>query len=117
MRHHEDEPGTPDKLTPTFTVQSELRESSLAAKAAGELDMAAAFKLESELDPLLSGGDVRTVDLDLGDVRFVDSAGLGALLAIRERASQLGIELAISRVSDPVHRLLWLTGNTQELRD
>jgi anti-anti-sigma regulatory factor len=39
-------------------------------------------------------------------VRFVDSAGLGVLLAIRERAVGLGIELTISRAPHPGERLL-----------
>jgi anti-anti-sigma factor len=87
-----------------------LREASLEVVVAGDLDMAAAFKLESRLDPLLAERDVRALVLDLADVGFVDSAGLGALLSIRERAHQLGIGMAISRSSDPIQRILDLTG-------
>jgi anti-anti-sigma factor len=72
--------------------------------------MAAAFQLETRLDALLGAGDVRAVQLDLAQVGLVDSAGLGALLAVRERANQMGIDLAITRVSDRVRRILDLTG-------
>jgi anti-anti-sigma factor len=72
--------------------------------------MTAAFQLESGVDPLLDDEAVDSVQLDLSEVGFVDSAGLGALLALRERAQDRGIELGITRVSDPVRRLLELTG-------
>ena len=48
--------------------------------------------------------------MDLAEVGFIDSAGVGALVATRERAQQLGIDLTIKRVSDRVRRILYLTG-------
>ena len=51
--------------------------------------------------------------LDLAGVGIADSAGLGALLSIRERADQLGIALAISRASDSVQRILDLAGGSE----
>jgi anti-anti-sigma factor len=77
---------------------------------AGNLDMAAAFQFETRIDALLAAAGVQTVRLDLAQVGFVDSAGLGALLAVRDRANQLGINLAITPVSDRVRRILELTG-------
>jgi anti-anti-sigma factor len=98
-----------------FAVSSQVHEGSLGVVVSGELDMAAAFKLESRVDPLLDAEDVKTVELDLAGVGFVDSAGLGALLSLRERAHQNGIPLAITRASDPVRRLLELTGSDSVL--
>jgi anti-anti-sigma factor len=95
---------------PSFSLHTERHDASLEVVAAGELDMAAAFKLESGVDPLLEDEAVDSVQLDLSDVGFVDSAGLGALLALRERAQDRGIALEIARASDPVRRLLELTG-------
>jgi anti-anti-sigma factor len=93
-----------------FNLRTQRRDTSLEVVAEGELDMAAAFKLESGVDQLLEEEAVDSVQLDLSEVGFVDSAGLGALLALRERAQDRGIALAISRASDPVRRLLDLTG-------
>lgn len=98
-----------------FTLRSRLREQSLEVAFGGELDMAAAFKLEPAIEQLLASQEVRALVLDLADLAFVDSAGLGAILAIRERTHQDGIGLAITRPSDPVRRLLVLTGNGQLL--
>ena len=91
-------------------LRSEARGETLDVAISGELDMAAAFKLETHLDALLAAPDTQAVVLDLAEVTFIDSAGVGALLAVRERAQQLGIELAISRVSGRVQRVLDATG-------
>jgi anti-sigma B factor antagonist len=95
---------------PDFSLRMQRRDTSLEVVAEGELDMAAAFKLESGVDRLLEDDSVEAVTLDLSEVGFVDSAGLGALLALRERAQDRGIALEIAAVSEPVRRLLDLTG-------
>jgi anti-anti-sigma factor len=97
-------------ISPLAAVRSELRDGRLQVVVTGALDMAAAFRFESALEALLVAGDAESVVLDLGQVTFVDSAGLGALLSIRERASQLGIELTAARVSASVRRILEVTG-------
>jgi anti-anti-sigma factor len=76
----------------------------------GELDMAATFKLESELERLLAGEKVRRLVFDLAGLTFVDSAGLGALLAIRDRAGDLGVEMVLKNLSAPVRRILDSSG-------
>jgi anti-anti-sigma factor len=95
-----------------FTLRTEARGETHEMILTGELDMGAAFKLESAFDALTGGGAVRSVALDLAAVTLVDSAGIGALLSIRERAADLGIELALTRVSDPVRRIFDVTGVT-----
>ena len=99
-----------------FRVRPEVRDASLEVAVAGELDMAAAFKLESAVEPALAAGEVTEVVVDLADVRFVDSAGIGALLSIRERAQQQGIDVSFTRASGPVRRILGLTGLQDVLR-
>jgi anti-sigma B factor antagonist len=89
-----------------LTLRSTVRESSLDVALAGELDMAAAFGLESELERLIESPGIDDVVLDLAEVSFVDSAGLGALLSIREQATRVGTDLRIDRMSEPVRRIL-----------
>lgn len=91
-------------------LREDLHDATLELAVAGDLDMAAAFELETRLDAFLRRGDVSAVVMDLVQVGFIDSAGLGALVAIRERAQQLGIGLTIPRVSDRVRRILEMTG-------
>jgi anti-anti-sigma factor len=77
---------------------------------AGDLDMVATFNLEPEVDRLLAERGVRRLILNLADVGFIDSAGVGALVSIRERTEQLGVELILANVSRPVHRVLEIAG-------
>jgi anti-anti-sigma factor len=92
-------------------MRSAVRDAStIEVVLAGELDMAAAFKLEPELERLLAAPGIRAVVLDLADVGLIDSAGLGSLLAIKERAAQLEIGVQITSASETVRRILDLTG-------
>lgn len=78
----------------------------------GDFDMVATFKLEPEVDRLLAEPRVRHLVLDLAETRFIDSAGVGTLLSIRERTEQLGVELILANVPDPVQRVLDATGTS-----
>jgi anti-anti-sigma factor len=99
-----------------FRMRSAVSDSStIDAVLAGELDMAAAFKLEPELERLLATPGVRALVLDLAAVGFIDSAGLGALLSIKDRATQLGIGFRIASASESVRRILELTGTRSVL--
>jgi stage II sporulation protein AA (anti-sigma F factor antagonist) len=109
-----------DRKTPStsrFQLVSRSDQDSLELVLAGELDMTATFKIEPEVDRLLSEQQVRRLVMDVADVHFVDSAGLGALLSIRERTKQLGIEMTLVNVSDPVQRILDLSGTGTVLKD
>ena len=88
------------------SLRADVRESTLELPVAGDLDMPAAFELETLLDAHLRARDVNAGVMDLTEVGFIDSAGVGALVAVRERAQQLGIDLTITRVSDRVRRIL-----------
>ena len=76
----------------------------------GDLDMSATFRLEPALDRLLSSSQVGEVVLDLGDVNFVDSSGLGLLLATYERSREAGTAMAIVGPSPEVQRVFRLAG-------
>jgi anti-sigma B factor antagonist len=93
-----------------FELVSRQEGDRLAVRLAGDLDMAATFRLEPEVDRLLAGDEVRRLTIDLAQIRFMDSAGLGALLSIRERAEGLGIEMTLANPSRPVRRILEVTG-------
>jgi anti-anti-sigma factor len=76
----------------------------------GELDMQATFRLEPALDRLLEAGDVREVVLDLRDVRFVDSSGLGLLMDTYDRSRGAETDIAIVRGRPEVQRVFELAG-------
>src|SRR5215207_9614319 len=95
-------------VPPGLAIVARHHGESLDVALVGELEMAATFKLESELERVLARHEVRRVVFDLVDLTFVDSAGLGALLAIRDRTHDLGIEMLLVNPSEPVGRILEL---------
>src|SRR5215217_6667302 len=103
--------------TDRFDLVARREEDSLELSLKGDLDMAATFKVEPEVERLVAGDDVRRLVLDVGGVGFIDSAGLGALLSIRDRTNQLGIEMSLVNVPEPVRRILDLSGTRVLLTD
>jgi len=79
-------------------------------RLAGELDVEKADELRAKLDEALSGPGVTTVLVDLGAVEFVDSTGLGALMAAYNRATAAGQVLRAVDIPTRVERLFAITG-------
>lgn len=83
--------------------------------AAGELDLYTAPRLRDEVLATLEGGATQ-IALDLHDVGFIDSTGLGILVAclkrVRERDGRL---VVIAPETSPLRRLLALTGLAEAL--
>ena len=102
-------------MTRDLALDYEIRGTTAELALNGDLDMAAAFRLEPEIDRLMALPGIDALVLDVGGIEFVDSTGLSALLAIRERAKQLGIEFTLARPSEAVRRILALTGTRSTL--
>lgn len=77
--------------------------------------MPTTFRLEPELERLSRAGDVSALVIDLEGVGFMDSSGLGLLLATQQRLRAEGIRLLVANPSRSVRRVLEFTGVTDEL--
>lgn len=75
----------------------------------GELDMAARFQAEQALDKLLAT-PVEQLVVDLGEVTFVDSTGMGLVLDVDDRSRAEGFKLRLLRGPDEVQRVFELAG-------
>jgi anti-sigma B factor antagonist len=80
----------------------------------GELDLSNVAVLESELGRLLAS-DLQTVVVDLADLEFIDSIGLGCLLTATRRSRADGDRLRMLGATGDVDRVLKLTGLDQTL--
>lgn len=81
----------------------------------GRLNMVAAPGLKSTLDRLVTDGSTRLV-VDLSRTPFIDSSGLGALVAGLKRARQVGGDLRIAAPNDQVRTVLGLTNLDRVLK-
>ena len=75
----------------------------------GELDAYTAPGLEEHVAALLDGA-VKQLVLDLSPTAFLDSSGLRALLTVHRRVEAIGGRLTFRDPSEPVLRLLEITG-------
>ena len=79
----------------------------------GEVDVASAPRLRELLDGLVAG-DVRRIVLDCQGLEFLDSSGIGLLVATRKRMGDGG-ELVIDSAPAHVRKVLEITGVADEL--
>ena len=75
----------------------------------GELDVVSAPKLEQCLDEILGQPHARVM-LDLGGLRFVDSAGVSVLIKAKQRAESSGRTLLLRRPTEQLERVFAQVG-------
>ena len=75
----------------------------------GDLDNLSVPVLREMVDALYEGACF-VIRLDLDDLTFIDSSGLGALVSIWRRCQGEGGQATVVRTSESVRRLLEMTG-------
>ena len=80
----------------------------------GELDLASFPVLEEAIDSIGDSAPELVV-LDLGELEFMDVAGMRAVLRADERLRERGKRLAVARPGYGTRRLLTLTGQDSVL--
>jgi anti-sigma B factor antagonist len=93
----------------TFSIDERTRGDGAELALSGDLDMSATFVLEPVLDRVLADAPGELV-LDLGEVPFLDSSGLGLLIATHERAERAGVDLAIASAGPEIQRVFQVAG-------
>lgn len=81
----------------------------------GRLNMIAARRMKELLSELVSSG-VHRIVMDMGETSFLDSSGLGALIAGLKSARQAGGDLRLARPTEAVQVVLELTNMNSVLR-
>ncbi len=93
-----------------MVVSTQKKGETLYCALEGELDHHAAEKVRQELDKLLRDGSVRNMVLDLSQVNFMDSSGIGVLLGRYKTLQKRGGRLALAHVKPAVDRILEMSG-------
>ena len=89
-------------------IHSEVEGDTLRLTLAGEFHRASldAFRAAVEHTAI----PWERLALDMRDIVFMDSSGLHELVRLNDRAHALGLAVTLVRPSEPVKRLLELTG-------
>ena len=92
-----------------FKVHSEARDGAVVVVASGEIDLATSPQLRDALTA--PDAQASTVVLDLRQVTFIDSSGLGVIVGQQKRSQEDGHQfvVAVDRAS-AVQRILDLSG-------
>ena len=90
-------------------VEARLDDGMGVVTARGEIDLAGAPRLREALSDVLTAGCTRLV-MDLREVTFIDSTGLGVIVGASKKAAGLHGALRIVCDDKRVLRLLAITG-------
>lgn len=99
-------------MTEDRSVSFDDSGSVLTVTCTGELDLTAEQDLVASVTAAVERSSATAVVVELGDVTFLDSSGLRALLTCREHALERNLTFSIGGCSDAVQRLLEVAGVT-----
>jgi anti-sigma B factor antagonist len=92
-----------------LTVQVDELDGWAVARVYGDVDVATAPRLRERLVALVTKGQPRIV-LDLDEVGFLDSTGLGVIIGVLKRTRTHGGDLRLVATNDRLVSLFELTG-------
>jgi anti-sigma B factor antagonist len=97
-----------------FDIQVHERDGWVVLAPIGEVDLASAPRLRQAALAAAPVGPLQLI-IDLGGVDFLDSMGIGVLVALHKRAVAGGGAVRLTRPAPHVRRLLELVGLTRVL--
>ncbi|HEX5097295.1 MAG TPA: STAS domain-containing protein, partial [Acidimicrobiia bacterium] len=106
-----DEQANPPVAGPDLVVTTDKQGARVVLSISGELDAYTAPGLEDQIARLMTEGTSDIV-LDLSQTEFLDSSGLRAILTAQRKLTEQHGKLTLRAPSEPVTRLLEITGLT-----
>ncbi len=94
------------------TITLEEQVDALHVRASGEIDYAVRPDLDDVVRAVADLNRVVHIDVDLGEVTFLDSVGVAFLLRLHKIAVRSGHDLAVTGVHPRVLKVLQITGTT-----
>ncbi len=85
-------------------------DGSVVLELSGELDYATVGQLEAAVRDASIGALVPSIIIDCARLTFVDSTGVGTLVAVHRRARDIGVALVLINPSPFLRDLLAITG-------
>lgn len=93
----------------------EEREGVAVLAPRGEIDVSQALVFRDALGTLLDGANSRVL-VDLREVRFIDSSGVGILVTAHRKALEVGGAFGLAGPGESVRRTLQLTRTDRLLK-
>jgi stage II sporulation protein AA (anti-sigma F factor antagonist) len=97
-------------MTLSLEVELTAKEQVLIIRLVGELDHHTAEKLRHQVEEKIESNGIRHILLNLEDLSFMDSSGLGVILGRYKQITQLGGKMIVCAISPSIYRLFELSG-------
>ena len=91
-------------------IKTESKKDFLIVRLRGELDMDAVSKFRNRVIELMEEKKLNNLLLDMAEVQFIDSTGIGVLLGRYREIKSQGGELVLINLDKNIRRLLKLSG-------
>lgn len=88
----------------------EVKKNVLIVRLEGEIDHHEAKHLRNSWQEQMSNKDIQHMIVNVEKVSFMDSSGIGVLLGRYKEVVQLGGEMVICSITDPIQRIFDLSG-------
>ncbi|HET7521689.1 MAG TPA: anti-sigma F factor antagonist, partial [Bacillales bacterium] len=97
-------------------IDLEIKDSVLCIRLEGELDHHTSAELREQVEAALDQGDIRHIVLNLEQLKFMDSSGLGVILGRYKRIKNIGGEMVVCAISPSIKRLFEMSGMFKIIR-
>ncbi|MFD2168863.1 anti-sigma F factor antagonist [Tumebacillus lipolyticus] len=97
-------------------ISTEVQGVTLIVRMAGELDHHTAEMVRRQVESELDRSATENLILNLEQLSFMDSSGLGVILGRYKRVTQAGGRMALCSVNDQLKKLFELSGMLKILR-
>lgn len=94
----------------SLQIDLTTKDQVLIIRLVGELDHHTAEKVRQQVEQKIEVNSVRHILLNLEELTFMDSSGLGVILGRYKQITQLGGKMIICAISPSIYRLFELSG-------
>ena len=94
----------------SLNINIEIKQDVLCIRLSGELDHHTADELREKATNAIERNDIRHIVLNLEDLSFMDSSGLGVILGRYKQIKQVHGEMVVCAISPAIQRLFDMSG-------
>ncbi len=91
-------------------LKSRLYNGTMYVLLCGELDEHSATHIREEMDKAFSSGIFKQIIIDLSELEFMDSTGVGVLIGRYKKMKERGIPIYICNPSTHAEKIFKMTG-------
>lgn len=94
----------------SLAIELDVKEAVLCIRLSGELDHHTAEELRIKVTETLTANPIKHILLNLENLAFMDSSGLGVILGRYKQIKAMGGEMVVCAISPAVKRLFDMSG-------